>query len=106
MASEKVLAEMESLAKREFSSFQAEMKAKQPFMETYLKQKVDVEFAQAKKEIDAFKTQEMARMTDGVKEAVVKITKDVLHLSIPRDQQEKLIVDALEKAKKDSIFTI
>ena len=105
-ASEKVLAEMESLAKKEFSSLQEEMKAKQPFMETYLKQKVDVEFDQAKKEIASFKTQEMARTSAVIKEAVLRITKDVLRLSIPRDQQEKLIMDALEKAKKDSIFSL
>lgn len=105
-ASEKVLAEMELLAKKEFSSFQTEMKAKQPFMETYLKQKVDVEFDQAKREIAAFKTQEMSKATEIIKEAIVRITKDVLHLSIPRDQQEKLIIDALEKAKKDNIFSI
>jgi hypothetical protein len=105
-ASEKVLAEMELLAKKEFSSFQAEMKAKQPFIETYLKQKVDVEFDQAKREIASFKTQEMSKATEIIKEAIVRITKDVLHLSIPRDQQEKLIIDALEKAKKDNIFSI
>ncbi|MCX7996706.1 MAG: hypothetical protein N2691_03015 [Patescibacteria group bacterium] len=98
------VADFEKFAKTEISELKDDAEKKNALIEQYLKQKIDAEFELARKEITAFKQQEFQRVSAQIREQVTRITRDVLRLSIPTDQHDKLIMDALEKAKENSFF--
>lgn len=96
--------DFEEFAKSEIAELKEDAEKKNALIQRYLQQKIDAEFELARKEIAAFKQQEFQRVSRQIQDQVARITREVLHLSIPTDQQERLILDALEKAKKESFF--
>ena len=101
----KTIFTIEELAKKEVTDFANQNNAKTDAAENYLKSKIDAEFALAKQEIEAYKNQEIIRLKEEIQKKITVITTTVLKGSISRDKQEKLILEALEKAQKDNLFT-
>lgn len=96
--------DLEKFAQAEIGEIKADTIEKNQKLEAYMKQKIDAELAQAKNQIELYKQQEFQRTSQVIHDQIIKVTRDVLHLSIPREQHEKLILDALERAKKESFF--
>lgn len=100
----KTVADMEHFSEEEFELFKKMTESKTAEVEKYVKQKIEAEFELAHQEIEKFKQAEITQIQKQVRENVMHITSDILHLSIPRDQHEKLIMNALEKAQKDGLL--
>jgi hypothetical protein len=95
-----------ALAQKELETFKSQSQQSEHIAEDYLKQQMETELAKAKQEIEQFKAVEMKRIEDTVRQNVNRITRDVLRMSIPAEQHEKLIVAALERAKQENFFTV
>jgi F0F1-type ATP synthase membrane subunit b/b' len=98
--------EITAYAAKELEAFQTQTASKSASMEAYVKNRIDEELNAAKAQIEAYKQQQIIEIQSHIKENVEYITRNVLRLSIPADKQEKLILDALEKAKADNVFSV
>ncbi len=104
--SNKTIDKVKEYAEMEFAMVKDQSAAKVAVMEEYIRNKIDLEFQEAKKEIDKWKEVEKNRTSQMIKEAITELSNEVLHLSIPKSEQERLIMEALDKARKDNIFSI
>jgi hypothetical protein len=96
--------EMKQYAKKESDSFTGLSAEKVTALEDHIRSLMEAEMATARIEIQAFKKQELDQFSSMIKSSVLTITKDVLRLSIPKEEQEKLVFQALEKAKTSGLF--
>jgi hypothetical protein len=92
-------------AKKQLESFRASLEEGTAGSEATLGKMVEAEFAAAKHEIEEYKTREMKKIDDSIVSVLEKVIQDVMGRAIPLSEQEKLIIDSLETAKKESVFT-
>lgn len=104
--SKQTSSEITAYAAKELEAFQTQTASKSASMEAYVKNRIDEELNAAKAQIEAYKQQQITEIQNHIKENVEYITRTVLRLSIPAEKQEKLILDALEKAKADNVFSV
>ncbi len=104
--SNKTIDKVKEYAEMEFAMVKDQSSAKVAQMEEYIRKKIDFEFQEAKKEIDKWKEVEKNRTSQMIKEAITELSNEVLRLSIPKSEQERLIMEALDKARKDNIFSL
>lgn len=69
-----------------------------------MEQKIQDEFERAKAEIAAYKQQEMDKVKERAEDLIKKLSVELLGRSIKADDHEKLLIEALEEAKKENIF--
>jgi len=69
-----------------------------------LAKKIDDEYSLAKKDIDAYRQDRLRIVDERIFEILEKVSKLVLGKAISPSDQEALIIDSLEKAKKEAIF--
>lgn len=72
---------------------------------SYLKEKVDAEWEMARKQIEVYKQEQLKKMEEAIRDHVKKISVNVLGKNISLEDQERLVLEALEEAKKEHIFT-
>lgn len=70
----------------------------------YVKERIDQEFEQAKKEIQTYKESQMQQAGSRVDDLVSSIAKNIVSVSLSKAQQKELIYRALEKAAADGVF--
>lgn len=70
----------------------------------YLQKRIDEEYERARKEIDDFKQAQLEKAAASVENLINKAAKEVLQRSLSREDQNELIIKALEKAKAEGIF--
>lgn len=70
----------------------------------YLRKKIDSEFAEAKKEVAAYKKAEMERFEARVQEYTDTLARELIGRSLSTAEHEDLIVAALDQAKKEGVF--
>ena len=73
-------------------------------VQQYVKQRIDQEFEQAKKEIQTYKEAQMQQAGSRVDELVSSVAKNIVSVSLSKAQQKELIYRALEKAAADGVF--
>lgn len=103
--SNKTIEQIREYGEMEFAMMKDQSASKTAQFEEYIRKKIDMQFEEAKKEIDKYKEVEKNKFSQMIRESIAELTNDVLHLSIPKREQERLIIEALEKARKDSIFS-
>lgn len=74
--------------------------------EDLLDQKTKELLANAEKEIAEYKKERMAKVEEQISHIVERTYQDILGRSIPAQVQQDLIIEALEKAKKEGTFEI
>lgn len=72
--------------------------------EKMVKKKIDHEYSLAKKDIDAYKQNQLDMMDAKIYEILETVSKLVLGKTINLSEHEALIIESLEKAKKEAIF--
>ena len=73
--------------------------------EKMVKQKMEHEFSLARKEIDQYRADQIKKINDGIYSIIQRVTESVLGKAISLSQHEELIINALEKAKKEGVFS-
>lgn len=73
-------------------------------VQEYLKERIDRELEQAKKEIQTYKESQIHQAGERVDALVNSIAKNVVSVSLSKAQQKELIYRALEQAAADGVF--
>lgn len=74
--------------------------------EDLIDEKTKEMLAKAEAEIAEYKKAQMAKVEEQISHVVEKTYQDILQRSIPADVQHDLIIEALEKAKKEGTFEV
>lgn len=97
-----LLVKVEELSLQEVKKSMDDQKTTAQF---YLQKKVDEEFERARKEIEEYKAYERNKIETKIDDIIKNTSKDVIHASLNPNQQKELIMEALEKAKADGLFS-
>lgn len=66
-----------------------------------VEQKIEEEFSQTQKQVNEYKTQMLKKIENDIYEILKNVTKEALGKALPLADHEQLILEALEKAKKE-----
>ncbi len=72
----------------------------------YIQRKVNEQLEKASHEIEEYKKEQQKIIEESVRKMVVNVSAEVFEGSLTMDQQEKLILKALEEARKSSVLII
>lgn len=95
-----------TLGDGELAQIQEALNSKSLTMQDYLQKKVDQEFANAQQEVENFKQYRLKQIETSLDELVLQIAQRVLGESISMRDHEQLVIDSLEKAKKEGLLNI
>lgn len=70
-----------------------------------LEEKINQEFEASKVEINKYKDEQMKKVQEMTEKLIRQLSVEFLGKAIKLDEHEKLLLDALEEAKKESVFT-
>lgn len=73
--------------------------------QTIIEKRIEDEFEKAQKEIQEYKKQELDKVNQSVQELINSITEKVLGKTIPLADHEQLIMEALEEAHAEGVFS-
>lgn len=102
-ASQKLEA-IQKIAVDETEDFKKMLMAETVGSQAFVGQKINQDFAQALKEIDEYKATRIKEVDTQIQDIVRNVVKDVLEVTVTLPIQEELVLEALEKAKKEEIF--
>lgn len=69
-----------------------------------VEQKIEEQYAQTEKEIQAYKTQRIKKVEDEIYNVIQNVARIVLGKAISLQDHEQLVIDALNKAKEKSVL--
>lgn len=99
-----VIGEIRTSTEKEIKDFMNVIMKETISAQNYMGTKINEEFETSQKEIAAYKEEQFKKIDESVKAAIVSISQKVLGKAIPMDQHEKLVLDALEQAKREGMF--
>lgn len=102
--SSETLNKIKEIGQEEVQSYESSLKSNAATSQQYIKEKIDLEFENTKKEIEAYKLEEMKRVNDTISSVMLKIIERIVGKSLSTAEHEKLIFEALEQAKKENLF--
>lgn len=73
-------------------------------VEKYLKQKIDEEFARVKAQIEEYRLAQIQKIEALTLPTVTRLAKEVLGKSFSPQEHQEIVINALEKAKKEGMF--
>lgn len=101
---EAMIAKMESSMQTEFSQFQTVLEKDTKQAENILGSNITAELEKTKLELENYKKAQVAKINEMVGNIVVKIARDIIGKTITPQEHEKLIMEALEQAKKEGVL--
>lgn len=99
-----ILENIETTADAELNDFRDVLRKETVAAQGYISKRTIEEFEGAKREIAAYKEAKMHDVDQNINALVMQVAKDVLGQTLPLHEHEKLVLDALERAKKDGLF--
>jgi hypothetical protein len=96
--------DIESDAVAEFKDFTAALEKETINAEKIAKQKIDEEYLDLKKELEAYKEERMQKLNEDIYKILYKVSELILSQGISFDRHKQLVIEALEEAKKEQIF--
>jgi len=100
----KVSRDFESGAEDEVKGFRKSLEVEAVGVEKAVADRVEQEFATAKQQIDEYKKYRLAKLDGEIDEIVSNTVKKVIGKVIPMEEHKKLIISALEEAKREHIL--
>lgn len=85
--------------------FKALIKSSITDMQTTLRQKIDEQFELTKKDIDLYKAERLKKIDEHIVRRIDEMAKELLGEIITPTDHRQLVIKALEKAKKDGLFS-
>lgn len=98
------LKSLEQIAGSELDEFSKNLKKETLDSQVFIGARINEEFEQKQKEIEEYKAQRLKAIDENINIIIEKVTEDVLGRAIPLAEHEKLVIEALEKAKKEQVF--
>ncbi len=93
------------IADEELEDFRKILRSETVESQEIVSKKISEEFEKAQKEIETYKNDRVNNIAQEISTLVNKLSKDVLGKSLTPDQHGEIILQALENAKKDGLFT-
>lgn len=69
-----------------------------------LDKKLAEEIAKVSQEVEAYKAEQLKTINESMSKIIAKVSQEVLGKTIPLSDHEDLVIEALEKAKKEGLF--
>lgn len=102
---EKIIQTIQQDTKKDFEQLQEKIRQKTIGSQAGFIKQVDEEFAKAQLEINDYKKHKFQEINQNMAKLVMKVSEEVLGQVIPLQQHQQLIIDALEKAEKEGVFS-
>lgn len=94
---------IEEDTKREIEDFDNVLARETFASQKIVEEKIEDDYAKAQKEVQDYKNEMLKKIDSRIYKILENISKAAIGRSIPLAQHEKLIIEALEKAKKDGL---
>lgn len=98
------LSALQQMAQQSLGSFQNVTKELEEELSTRSKQFQDSLIPSIEKEIEKYKQSQLQQLDQSIKKIIQKVSQEVLNKSISVEDHEKLVIDALEKAKSERVL--
>ena len=89
----------------EIKNFKESMEDLTVSSEKLVKKKIDTDYEEVKKEIQSYREEKLQKIDQDIYNVLEKVAKEVLGKAISLSEHEDLIEKALEKAKKEGVFS-
>lgn len=101
---EGIIKEMEGSMKTEFSQFKTVLENDTKQAENTLGQNLSAELEKTKIELETYKKEQIKKIDEMIRNTVFRISQEVLAKTISPQEHERLIIEALDQAKKEGVF--
>ena len=98
------LASIDAQAQKEIQDFRSSVEKATLDSQSNLQKNISGEFEKAQAEIKAYQDQQMKTIDQAIENVLQKVAQDVLSRSLTLEDHQQLIIDSLEKAKKEEFF--
>lgn len=102
---EESLKSVEGIVDQQLQDFRQILKKETIESEQIVSQRVNSEYTKVHQEIEQYKAQKIQEINLATNQVIHQITEEVLGKAIPLEDHQKLILDALEKAKTEGLFS-
>ena len=101
---QETLGALQKLAVDELDTFSKNLRKETLNSQVFIGARINEEFEAKKKEIDDYKIQRLKMVDQNINQIIAKIAEEVLGRVIPVAEHEHLVLEALERAKKEEVF--
>ena len=91
-------------AQRDLATFREAIKQGTIGSQSHMDQAMREEFEEAKKQIEEYRQAQFKKVDASIDGVMDKVVREVLGRAIPLSEHEKLIIEALEEAKREALF--
>lgn len=98
------LKSLEAIAGRELEDFSKNLKKETLNSQVFIGARINEEFEKKQKEIEDYKLQRLKAIDENINKIIARVSQEVLGKAIPLDEHERLVIEALERAKKEEVF--
>lgn len=100
----KIIGQLHEEAESEVADFGKIIKNETLEAQKFIGEKINAEFEKVRQEIEVYRKDQIDQVNKSIEKLTSRILEEVLGKIIPASDQEKLVVDALEKAKREGVF--
>ena len=101
---EQTLQKLEKIPEQELEEFRSVLKTETVSAQKMLGKRIDELFLAAEKEVDAYKKSRLEEIDREIQGITGSVIEEVLNKKLTKADQETLVLQSLEKAKRDGIF--
>jgi len=101
---EHTLQKLEKIPEQELEEFRSVLKTETVSAQKMLSKRIDDLFGAAEKEVDAYKKSRLEEIDQEIQGITGSVVEEVLNKKLTKADQETLVLQSLEKAKKDGLF--
>lgn len=101
---EQTLQKLEKIPEQELDEFRSVLKTETVSAQKMLGKRIDELFLAAEKEVDAYKKSRLEEIDQEIQGITGSVVEEVLNKKLTKADQETLVLQSLEKAKKDGLF--
>lgn len=102
---EQSIKSVENVAAEEIKGFRENLEKETLQSERAVAEKVSTEFAKVKEDLEVYKQKKMTEIAQAANLVVIEVTEEVLGSAISIQDHQKIVINALEKAKKEGLFS-
>ena len=71
-----------------------------------MNKKINEEYEKVKADLEQYRKEKLDLIDASINQIILKVVQDVLGEAIPLSKHEELVIEALEKAKREDLFKI
>ena len=96
--------DIESDVLADFNEFRASLEKETINSEKFVKEKIDEEYLILQKELEGYKKEQYRKIDQDIYKILYRVSEMVMSQGIPFDKHKQLVLEALDRAKKEQVF--